>query len=413
MKLFYVNSAKNIRKTYEDLYNDIVNKQVYKTYLYEKDIYSYLVELLGSILLEKPIVILDADFSKEEVLRLGIKGTDLQLHSDVDAFDMSYQDFLKKLQKSDLGAKITLYTSGTTGLPKKVTHTLESLKRNVKIGERFNSNVWGLAFNPTHIAGLQVIFQAISNLNPIIDLFNQNKKVIVKIFNEERITNISATSTFYKMLLPNICEPVLSAKNITFGGEKIDDTIIEELVSKFPFAKIRNIYASTETGSLFTSKRDTFIIPEEWVSKISFTDESELLIHQSLLGHLENDHQIKDSWYYTGDIVQKKDDFSFVIVSRKSDIVNVGGYNVNPHEVEHALNKLFFVRDAVVKSRKNSITGNIIVADVIIDDSYESKVAIKEIKDELSKVLQVWKIPRIIKVVDNIEQSRAGKKVRK
>ena len=64
-----------------------------------------------------------------------------------------------------------MFTSGTTGSPKKVTHNFNSLNRHVVIKNEFNKAVWGLAYSPTHIAGIQVIFQSILNKSTLVRLF--------------------------------------------------------------------------------------------------------------------------------------------------------------------------------------------------------------------------------------------------
>jgi len=55
----------------------------------------------------------------------------------------------------------TLTTSGTTGLPKLIPHTLNSLTRTVVRGMPQQTPRWGLLYDPTRFAGLQVVLQAL------------------------------------------------------------------------------------------------------------------------------------------------------------------------------------------------------------------------------------------------------------
>ena len=57
-------------------------------------------------------------------------------------------------------SKIDLFTSGTTGKPRKISHTVQSLSRSVRVSDAHSDDVWGFAYHPSHIAGLQVFFQA-------------------------------------------------------------------------------------------------------------------------------------------------------------------------------------------------------------------------------------------------------------
>ena len=70
-------------------------------------------------------------------------------------------------------AEITIFTSGTTGQPKKVLHSISSLTRSVRTGERYANQIWGYAYAPTHMAGLQVFFQAFENENTLVNIFGR------------------------------------------------------------------------------------------------------------------------------------------------------------------------------------------------------------------------------------------------
>ena len=77
--------------------------------------------------------------------------------------DINRSNFCSRLIGNSNDVKIGIYTSGTTGSPKCVYHSLRALLRDVKISEKHNSDVWALAYNVTHFAGVQVILHAIMN----------------------------------------------------------------------------------------------------------------------------------------------------------------------------------------------------------------------------------------------------------
>ena len=76
-------------------------------------------------------------------------------------------------------------------------------------------------------------------------------------------------------------------RRVTLGGEKSDRQLYDSIGCIFPNAKINNVYASTEAGSLFGARGDAFRIPPELKDKFKVVD-GELLIHRSLLGYSEN-----------------------------------------------------------------------------------------------------------------------------
>ena len=298
---------------------------------------------------------------------------------------------------------MTLYTSGTTGIPKRVTHNFNSITRFVKISERNSISIWGFAYNPTHMAGIQVFFQALLNGNTIVRLFGLSPNEIHSEIKENGITHISATPTFYRLLLP--CEETFqSLERITSGGEKFNDKTIMQLKGIFPNAKITNVYASTEAGTLFASDNDIFSIKPEYEHLIR-VENDELLIHSSLMG--SSDISIKE-WYNTGDLIEiiNEKPLKFRFISRKSDMINVGGYKVNTLEVEETILTLAGIRNVLVYSKSNSVLGNIICCEVVCDDEQVSELSIRTF---LQSKIQEFKIPRIIRFVDELSTTRTGK----
>ena len=86
--------------------------------------------------------------------------------------------------------------------------------------------------------------------------------------------------------------------------------------------------------------------------------------------------------------------------------INVGGYKVNPFEIEECLMDLEEVKEAIVFGKPNSVLGNILCADIVI----ENDIKTFEIRKHLLKKLQNFKIPRVINYVSQIEKTRTGKK---
>ncbi len=298
---------------------------------------------------------------------------------------------------------MTLFTSGTTGIPKKVTHDFKSIVRFVKINEQNEGNVWGYAFNPTHMAGVQVFFQILLNGSSIVRLFGLPPKVIFSEIKENRISHLSATPTFYKLLLP--CnEQFESVLRLTSGGEKFNENTMFQLKAVFPNAKITNIYASTEAGTLFVSKNDVFSIKPEFEHLILIKN-NELLLHNSLMGKTELN---LEEWYFTGDLIEvlTEQPLKFKFLSRKKDMINVGGYKVNPIEVEEAILTLSGIKNARVFSKSNSVLGNIICCEIECEDTPINESIIRMY---LQTKIQEYKIPRMFKFVSELSTTRTGK----
>ena len=355
-------------------------------------------------------MLLDHDFSTNEIDKLLGKNTPFTEEKLIKNFDViNFKNIQKKIKINNKSWKITLFTSGTTGLPKKISHTFDSLTRFIKIDETRKGNVWGFAYNPSHMAGLQVFFQAFLNQNTIIRLFGVERRALLNLINDYGVTNISSTPTFYRMLLPSdhICNKVMS---LTSGGEKFDSKTLRNLNAMCPNSKILNIYSSTEAGALFSSEGDVFTIKTELSNLIKFIN-NELYIHHTLLGDSDG-LTLLDGWYNTGDIVEiiNNNPFKIKFISRKNEMINTGGYKVNPSEIEEVIREIKGVTDAFVFGKKNSLLGSLVFCEVTVSDKLLNE---KQIRIFLKDRLQEYKVPRIIKFVDSISITRTGKILRK
>ena len=137
--------------------------------------------------------------------------------------------------------------------------------------------------------------------------------------------------------------------------------------------------------------------------------DEELIIHKDLLGDSDS-FQLNGEWYHTGDLVEFiNNDGAFIFRNRISDFINVGGYKVNPLEVEELLKTIDNVKDALIIGKKNSLIGNVLVAYIILKTEENKKIKKNQIISTLRKTLQEWKIPKIIKFVDTFELTRTGK----
>jgi acyl-coenzyme A synthetase/AMP-(fatty) acid ligase len=400
-KMFWLDQ--DIKKSYQDLEEDINQLHEVSAFIIESNVYNVFLRIVHSLIYDYPIVLFDGDFSESEFIQLsqGLSGLERVQSVTNSDFSLIILDNLSERLKN---WSITLFTSGTTGLPKHISHNFASITKAVKKSDSHINDVWAFAYNPSHMAGLQVFFQALLNRNTLVNVFKKNSDEIKQLLLEHRITHISATPTFYRLMLDG-ATIFYDVKQISSGGEKLDDKLKTKLKQAFPAAKIRNIYASTEIGSLFTSQGEDFIIPNHLHNYVKIEND-ELLVHKDIIGKSESIRFTND-WYYTGDIVELKDEagvVKFRFSHRGNEMINIGGYKVNPNEVEMEMSKIAGVKASRVYGKKNSVLGYILCAEVVADNIEE-----KTIRDILAKRLQEFKIPRLINFVNEIELTRTGK----
>jgi acyl-coenzyme A synthetase/AMP-(fatty) acid ligase len=299
-------------------------------------------------------------------------------------------NFIEKINNKE---DILFTTSGTTGEPKKIIYTYNTLIKNIKIKEELNNTIWGLTYDYTKLAGSQVILQSYLNGGKIVNLTKHSHSEVIHLINEYNITHISATPTFYRLLGNNIFQNVIQ---VTIGGESVDKNLIKHIKQIFPNAKITNIYALTEFGTLFTSNEDYFELSEKTSTFIKIND-NQIYVKKN------------DVWVNTEDTVEWIDNNKFRVIGRETNMINVGGIKVNPIKIEFALNNLEYITNSVVYGKENSVIGMVVIADVIL----KNKIDKNQIKKDLIGKLNPYEIPLKINIVDTLNINSTGKIIRK
>ena len=354
----------------------------------------------GNIKVSYEDLIQDLNSCKEFPGTYGILLSILKSISSDNIFE-DVEDLVSYLKLNSDKLYLNIQTSGTTGDPKKISQPISNIIRHVK--DTSSDYVWGFAYNPSHFAGLQVLFQSLLNKNTIVFVFGKDFKDIPNILATNGVTHISCTPTFMSMLIPYLFN-FTSLTNVSFGGERLSEKVLKKVKGIFPDIKIRNIYASSEAGSILSSNDSGFYIPHRYSSLVKIQEE-QLYVHRDLLG----DFQFQGEWYPTGDFVKFVDDNHFTFDARSSEIVNTGGYRVSLAKIERVLRDLPEVVDAVVYSKKNSVIGSIIVAEIISASDIESlKSTIKNTNNLLD-----YEKPRVIKLVEQFDMTDTGKIKRK
>lgn len=309
--------------------------------------------------------------------------------------------FIAQLMANEVG-RVVLTSSGSEGVPTAVLHTMQTLSRAVVASQRHRDDVWGLAFNPGHIAGVQVFLQAFANGNTIVNLWGVEPAELFARCRRWGVTHLSATPTFYR-LITVLETPLPVIRSVSVGGEPADERLIQHLHQIFPAARLHNVYASTEAGTLLASDGVEFVLRESESTRLRI-DQGRLWIHRSMLG----DFSGAAEWFDTGDLVEvtATDPIRFRIVGRLRSSINVGGEKVHPHEVESALTQHPAILAARVYGRRNSVTGELLAADMVANGETPTEL---ELRMHLAQRLPAWKIPRLLRFVERLELTRSGK----
>ncbi|MEY2877950.1 MAG: Triostin synthetase [Verrucomicrobiota bacterium] len=364
-----------------------------------------LVGIARALVEDGEIALVDSDLTDAQVERLGLfRGATGDVFSEGVSAELD-ERLLRKKAAGESRARIGLTTSGSSGSPRLVWQTAGNLARGVRISPRHGRAVWGLAFRPTHIGGVHVFLQALANGCAMVDLQGLSPAQVVAAVEKFGVTHLSATPSFFRQLvgLRFRCENVLS---VTAGGETVAREMIDGLARLFPAARVRNIYASTEAGTLLVSDGETFSIPPALRRQLEIRD-GRLWVRREMVGEIAG-AESSEEWFDTGDLVEfvGAESHAFRIAGRESDWVNVGGDKVNPREVEAVLEAFPGVRQARVFSRSNSVTGQLLCAELACEGPPPEERAVRVYAEAR---LQGHKVPRLLRFVTRIEQTWSGK----
>jgi len=315
-------------------------------------------------------------------------------------------------------------TSGTTNIPKLVSHSFISLTRSTKFDiEKAYNFRWGLVFDIYRFSGIQVFLQSfLAGSTLIITNPSQSISETIRLLAEKGCNALSATPSFWRKVLMVKESNALKLKRITLGGEIADQNILYALKQKFPKAKITHIYASTEIGVGFSVNDGkegfpiSFLTGELKNIKMKVDQDGLLWIAPSKKGqkYLSSDQMFdKDGYINTGDRVQIKGDRVYFL-GRNSGAINVGGNKVQPEEVERVLLSSGLVSEAYVYGMKNPIMGSLVCAEVVLSDiSMDKQIAKRQLLKLCQENLENFKVPAIFKFVKELKTTHSGKLERK
>ena len=123
-----------------------------------------------------------------------------------------------------------------------------------------------------------------------------------------------------------------------------------------------------------------------------------------------------DGIYFAGDGAKLDDDGAIWLLGRVDDVMNVSGHRISTTEVESALVSHEAVAEAAVVGAADAMTGQGIVAFVILRSGIahaEGKELVQQLRDHVAKEIGAIARPRQILVVAELPKTRSGKIMRR
>ncbi|HTD72680.1 MAG TPA: AMP-binding protein [Steroidobacteraceae bacterium] len=321
-----------------------------------------------------------------------------------------------------------LLTSGTTGLPKLVVHSFESLAGALpRQPAATKPMVWSTFYDIRRYGGLQIFLRAImAGSHLVLSSGGEPVREFLARAGAAGVTHISGTPSHWRRALMSGDTALISPEYVRLSGEVADQTLLDNLRTAYPDARIAHAFASTEAGVAFDVNDGLAGFPAEFVDKPGAIEmrvkDGSLWIRSArnanrYLGAAAASLTSDDGFIDTGDMVELQAG-RYYFRGRKGGIINVGGLKIYPEEVEAVINADPRVRMSLVKGRRNPITGSVVVAEVVLADERggadaQSTEAVKnDLLAACRLALAAHKVPAMLRFVPALEMTAAGKLVR-
>ena len=336
------------------------------------------------------------------------------------------------------------FTSGTTGMPKVVTHTHVSYPMGhlttaswigIKQGDvHYNISqpgwakfAWSSFFAPWNVGATIFAFYQKGR-------FNAGEQL--SMIEKHEITTFCAPPTALRMLiLEDLKSYSFKLRECVAAGEPLNPEIIEVWKNGTGLT-IRDGYGQTESTLLVANLPDgqlkygsmgkpTFlydiIIADEDGNELPVNEEGDITVKTDTgkpnglfteyFGEPDKEKEVfRHHLYYTGDKAYKDDDGYIWFVGRDDDVIKSSDYRVGPFEVESVLLEHECVVESAVVGSRHAVRGFVIKAFIVLNAGYTpDEQNAKEIFTFAKKNLAAYKTPRIIEFVTELPKTISGK----
>ena len=339
-----------------------------------------------------------------------------------------------------------LFTSGTTGNPKGVRivqrnfiHSairLEQYMEMLDVGDPETGGKTLIVAPLFHVMALQEQLMACLRMgNTVVMMAALSIEAFLKLVEEEGINFLVGSPAIYRILLGS--EDVKkydlgSVRLVGFGAAPMSPDLMGEMRKSFVNAKFFNGFGLTEASvSLAAIDKECMEHPTSighpslgCEAKIVDADMNE--VPQGTVGEIairgpnvadgyyENPEDTKksfrDGWFLTGDLGRLDDDGFFYVASRKKDMINRGGENVYPVEVENAIYLHPKVMEVAVYGVPDPMMGEKVAAAVVAVPGTDPTV--EEIKAFCGDKLAKYKIPEYVQLIPFLPKNAGGKVIK-
>jgi acyl-CoA synthetase (AMP-forming)/AMP-acid ligase II len=335
-----------------------------------------------------------------------------------------------------------MFTSGTTGQPKPVLFTHSALNHTA-LGngmsyfvQRDDNYVFFLPLYHSGTMFLWAPFYATGATGTLLREFREPQWIIEAIA-EEKGTDILVVVPVAVGLLNAIKQGMLTLsaydlsawKYLEIGAQPVPFEVMKGLVETLP-CRVSNIYGITEGGGggTFNLYPEDVLRKPGSIGKPTFGVEGKIVdfngkelppgqvgelifrTNRMMKGYYQNPEMtaevLKDGWLYTGDLLKTDEEGFFYVVDRKKDMINSGGENIYPFEIEAVLMEHPKIDDVACIGSPDARLVEAVLA--IVQLKLGETMTEDEVIEFAKSKLALYKAPRQV-IFDQVMRNPTGK----
>jgi acyl-CoA synthetase (AMP-forming)/AMP-acid ligase II len=340
------------------------------------------------------------------------------------------KDLAVKLPVLDPDAvHMIMYTSGTTGSPKGVMHTqnsLHALISQLRQGWLIEPGDKFLVPSPiSHIGGSIYAFEMPLLLGTTAVLMEQwNADEAIAVLNREQITHMAGATPFLKQLLAAARDAGTNLPHLKVficGGASVPSALVRDAAGYFAHAIVTRVYGSTEvplTTIGVTDPTDVKHAAETEglpaIAEVRLDQDSQICMRgpQMLAGYVHEEQEKSafdaDGFYCSGDKGKWIEGRYLVVSGRIKDIIIRHGENIDPKEIEDLLVDHPAVSEVAIVGLPDEHTGERACAVIVPKGQWLPDVAaihsyLKE------RGVARFKFPEQVEICEALPRNDAGK----
>ncbi len=329
--------------------------------------------------------------------------------------------------------RMVLYSSGTTGRPKGVLHTHNSLNADImQLHERWGCDAHARFFIPSpvsHIGGsiyafeMPLLFRVTAVL---LDVWDAERAV--ETVDRAQCTHTAGATPFLQQILSAAKRRgsrLPSMELFICGGASVPPSLVREATEWFEKCVVTRVYGSTEVPTITVGSVKPGDLAhaadtdgEIGYAEVKLTDvnngEGEIWARapQMLVGYLRQEDEAgafdADGFFRSGDLGRIQDGKYIVISGRKKDLIIRHGENISPKEVEDVLLLHPDIAEVAIVGIPSERTGEMACAFLVPRN--DAQLTVSSVGEFLSaRTVARYKFPERVELRESLPKNATGK----